>query len=189
MWVFITDEVTSGNHYPWIYLGFFWVKHGCLYEYLILSICKKSLTSNLRKTKAICVPRLYIFYSVITIEIFVTFWIFSYFCFGHISYSNSGFCLRFSDIAVFEKDAFSFFHEHGTKKKFWVPMTNGTSDLQIPRSDARNLKVWDFSWGLRIFSFSHARDGTKRHFSLFLLFYWGLHLTLSHYFYLRNILG
>ena len=106
-------------------------------------MCKKSLTSNLRKTKAICVPRLYIFYSVITIEIFVTFWIFSYFCFGHISYSNSGFCLRFSDIAVFEKDAFSFFHEHGTKKKILSPHDEWNlrpSDSALRCSESEGLR-------------------------------------------------
>ena len=30
-------------------------------------------------------------------------------------------------------------HERGTKKKFWVPMRNRTSDLRIPRSNALPL--------------------------------------------------
>ena len=34
---------------------------------------------------------------------------------------------------------FSSYHERGTKKKFWVPMRNRTSDLRIPRSDALPL--------------------------------------------------
>ena len=29
--------------------------------------------------------------------------------------------------------------ERGTKKKYWVPMRNRTSDFRIPRSDAQNL--------------------------------------------------
>ena len=32
-----------------------------------------------------------------------------------------------------EKDIFASCHERGTKEKFWVPMRNRTSDLQIPR--------------------------------------------------------
>ena len=36
---------------------------------------------------------------------------------------------------IFKERWFLFFQQHGTKKKFWVPMRNWTSDLQ-------NLKVW-----------------------------------------------
>ena len=32
---------------------------------------------------------------------------------------------------MIKKDVFSSCHEHGTKEKFWVPMRNSTSDLQI----------------------------------------------------------
>ena len=38
---------------------------------------------------------------------------------------------------------FSSCHERGTKKKFWVPMRNRTSDLRIPRSDALPLSHRD----------------------------------------------
>ena len=38
---------------------------------------------------------------------------------------------------------FSSHHEHGTKKKFRVPMRNQTSDLWIPRSDALPLSHRD----------------------------------------------
>ena len=38
---------------------------------------------------------------------------------------------------------FSFCHERGTKKKFWVPMRNRTSDLRIPRFDAPPLSHRD----------------------------------------------
>ena len=34
-------------------------------------------------------------------------------------------------------------HEHGTEKKFWVPMRNRTSDLWIPLSDALSLSHRD----------------------------------------------
>ena len=34
-------------------------------------------------------------------------------------------------------------HEHGTEKKFWVPMKNRTSDLWIPLSDALPLSHRD----------------------------------------------
>ena len=39
-----------------------------------------------------------------------------------------------------ERDVMSSCHERGTKKKFWVPMRNRTSDLRIPRSDALTTK-------------------------------------------------
>ena len=35
-----------------------------------------------------------------------------------------------------EKGGISSCHENGTKKTFWVPIRNWTSDLRIPRSDA-----------------------------------------------------
>ena len=38
---------------------------------------------------------------------------------------------------------FSSCHERETKRKFWVPMRNRTSDLQIPRSDALPLSHRD----------------------------------------------
>ena len=38
---------------------------------------------------------------------------------------------------------FSSCHERGTKKKFWVPMRNRTSDLWIPHSDALSLSHRD----------------------------------------------
>ena len=38
---------------------------------------------------------------------------------------------------------FSSCHEHGTEKKFWVPMKNWTSDLWIPLSDALPLSHRD----------------------------------------------
>ena len=38
---------------------------------------------------------------------------------------------------------FSSCHEHGTEKKFWVPMRNRTSDLWIPLSDALPLSHRD----------------------------------------------
>ena len=34
-------------------------------------------------------------------------------------------------------------HERGNKKKFWVPMRIGTSNLRIPRSDALPLSHRD----------------------------------------------
>ena len=42
-----------------------------------------------------------------------------------------------------KKDVSSSCHKHGTKKKFWVPMRNRTSDLRIPRSDALPLSHRD----------------------------------------------
>ena len=42
-----------------------------------------------------------------------------------------------------EKDVFSSCHEHGSKKKFWVPKRNWTSDLHILRSDALSLSHGD----------------------------------------------
>ena len=41
------------------------------------------------------------------------------------------------------ENVFSSCHEHGTKKKFWVPIRNRTSDLRIPRSDALPLSHRD----------------------------------------------
>ena len=41
---------------------------------------------------------------------------------------------------ILEKDVFSSCHERGTKKKFWIPMRDRTSDLQIPHSDALTTK-------------------------------------------------
>ena len=38
-----------------------------------------------------------------------------------------------------EERCFLSCHKHGTKKKFWVPMRNWTSDLQIPHCDALPL--------------------------------------------------
>ena len=38
---------------------------------------------------------------------------------------------------------FSSCHERGTKKKFWVPVRNGTLDLWIPHSDALSLSHRD----------------------------------------------
>ena len=40
---------------------------------------------------------------------------------------------------IFRETCFSSCHERGTKKKFWVPMRNQTSDLRIPCSDALPL--------------------------------------------------
>ena len=42
-----------------------------------------------------------------------------------------------------KKDVFPSCHERGTKKKFWVPMRNRTSDLRIPHSDALPLSHRD----------------------------------------------
>ena len=42
-----------------------------------------------------------------------------------------------------KKDVFSSCHERGTKKKFWVPTKNRTSDLRIPGSDALPLSHRD----------------------------------------------
>ena len=42
---------------------------------------------------------------------------------------------------ILEKDVFSSCHERGTKKKFWVPMRDRASDLQIPHSDALTTKT------------------------------------------------
>ena len=39
-------------------------------------------------------------------------------------------------VLVYEERFFSSPHERGTKKKFWVPMRNGTSDLRILPSDS-----------------------------------------------------
>ena len=44
-----------------------------------------------------------------------------------------------------EKDVLSTRHERGTKKKFWVPMRNRSSDLLIPRSDALPLSHRDYT--------------------------------------------
>ena len=139
MWVFITDEVTSGNHYPWIYLGFFWVKHGCLYEYLILSMCKKSLTSNIRKTKAICVPRLYIFYSVITIEIFVTSGFFRIFVLGIFHIQILGFVYVFQTLLSLRKMLFRSFTSMGQRKNSESPWR---MELQTFRFRAPMLGIW-----------------------------------------------
>ena len=41
------------------------------------------------------------------------------------------------------ENVFSSCHEHGTKKKFWVPIRNRTLDLRIPRPDALPLSHRD----------------------------------------------
>ena len=41
------------------------------------------------------------------------------------------------------ENVFSSCHERGTKKKFWFPIRNRTSDLRIPRSDALPLSHRD----------------------------------------------
>ena len=43
-----------------------------------------------------------------------------------------------------ERCSFSSCHERGTKKKFWVPTRNRTSDLWIPRFDALPLSHRDY---------------------------------------------
>ena len=43
-----------------------------------------------------------------------------------------------------EKDIFASCHERGTKEKFWVPMTNRISDIQIPRFVALLLSHGDY---------------------------------------------
>ena len=75
------------------------------------------------------------------------------------------FCARLRNNERF----FSFFRERGTKKKFWVPMRNRTSDLRITRSMpyhwATEMVSFELGKGwLRIFSLSHARDKTKNIF-------------------------
>ena len=52
----------------------------------------------------------------------------------------------FQQLSTWER-CFSSCHEHGTKKKFWVPMRNQTSDLQIPCSNALSLSHRDYSEG------------------------------------------
>ena len=64
-----------------------------------------------------------------------------------------------------EKNVFSSRHEHGKKKKFWVPMRNlRPSDSEHRSAESEGLKFHS-SWGLRIFSLSHARERTKKHLS------------------------
>ena len=48
-----------------------------------------------------------------------------------------------SYMLIAEKDIFSSCDKYGTKKKFWVPMRNWTSNLRIPRSDALPLSYRD----------------------------------------------
>ena len=75
-------------------------------------------------------------------------------------FDSAGILLRFEKIIIRNKRDgkfwarlrnneryFSSCHERGTKKKFWVPMGNQTSNLRIPRSDAlplshRDGKFW-----------------------------------------------
>ena len=45
-------------------------------------------------------------------------------------------------ISFLEKNVFSSCRERGTKKKFWVPMRNRTSDLRIPK---KNIFVYFFT--------------------------------------------
>ena len=52
----------------------------------------------------------------------------------------------FQQLSTWER-CFSSCHEHATKKKFWVPMRNQTSDLQIPCSNALSLSHRDYSEG------------------------------------------
>ena len=82
----------------------------------------------------------------------------------------------------------------GTKKKFWVPISNRTSDLPIPRSDAlplmshrdygeRGIRRSEvrFLMGTQKFSFSLARDKKK---NILLYFFTELktyHISYSNY--------
>ena len=72
---------------------------------------------------------------------------------------------------------FSSRHKRRTKKNFWVPMRNRTSDLLIPRSDAAPLSHKDSTVSVvyyeahmtrvrpvLFFSLFHARDKTKNIF-------------------------
>ena len=51
--------------------------------------------------------------------------------------------LIYSQSKGYKERWFSSCHERGTKKKFWVPMRNQTSDLRISRSDALPLSHRD----------------------------------------------
>ena len=51
--------------------------------------------------------------------------------------------LIYSQSKGYKERWFSSCHERGTKKKFWVPMRNQTSDLRISRSDALPLSLRD----------------------------------------------
>ena len=51
---------------------------------------------------------------------------------------------------------FSSCHERGTKKTFWVPMGNWTSDLRFTRSDALTLSHRDSLHTTRISNFGSA---------------------------------
>ena len=68
--------------------------------------------------------------------------LFKYFdCFFPMNYrrtnthNNILFFNHIKQIDSIEKDVFSSCHERETKKKFWFPMRNRTSDLRIPHGD------------------------------------------------------
>ena len=84
-------------------------------------MCKKSLTSNIRKTKAICVPRLNIFYSVITIEIFVTSGFFRIFVLGIFHIQILGFVYVFQTLLSLRKMLFRSFTSMGQRKNSESP--------------------------------------------------------------------
>ena len=52
------------------------------------------------------------------------------------AHNNIPFFNHIKQIDSIEKDVFSSCHERETKKKFWVPMRNRTSDLRIPHGDS-----------------------------------------------------